>query len=218
MYPSWYLLSRVRALRTKEQCKSLLPFSWSTQPASVASNVSCELKVCLVLRRLPMDFCVASSVSCLKGSQRATRSIRFLSTVNQSEIAVANPHAHSSLNPFKWNSRVDTGETGVLKWVWYNRTRHSIDPAVLEDASVRTNKNVNPQSLGPSIVSEKEAVLATKNSWAMATDRYLVASSITAWYRIEVNRYNANVSPGAFACQRCEFGIECLFLIVYRHR
>lgn len=47
----------------------------------------------------------------------------------------------------------------------------------------------------------------------MGSDKHLVTSLITVRYRIEVSQYNVNVSPGAFVCHRCEFGVELLFLI-----
>jgi hypothetical protein len=56
----------------------------------------------------------------------------------------------------------------------------------------------NPQFLGPSKILEKEAFLTTGiSSCAMGTDRHLIASSITARYRIEVTQDNTNISPGA---------------------
>ncbi|KRX71406.1 hypothetical protein T4E_5880, partial [Trichinella pseudospiralis] len=51
----------------------------------------------------------------------------------------------------------------------------------------------DPHFLGPSKVPEKEAILAAGiSSRAMGADRHLVASSVTAGYRIEVAQNNAN--------------------------
>jgi hypothetical protein len=49
----------------------------------------------------------------------------------------------------------------------------------------------------------------------MGTDRHLIASSITARYRIEVAQNNANISSGTSVCHRCKFGVEHLFHVKF---
>lgn len=62
----------------------------------------------------------------------------------------------------------------------------------------------NPQSLGPSKVGEKEAILtAGISSCAMGTNRCLIASLITSRYRVRVSQNNAV----------CKFGIENFFTL-----